>query len=125
MSVPGATPGSTGRSVAGSGGPDSGFACLERLVADGLVPGASAAVSSPRGPVDERAFGLCDLAEQVPGYALGWAMDGGVFNHFGSSGTHAWGDPERGIAAVCYFQYAGDPNPIEEYQARFWELVRG
>lgn len=64
-------------------------------------------------------------SEQAPGYALGWAVDGGVFNHFGSSGTHAWGDPETGTAAVCYFQYAGDPNPIEEYQARFWELVRG
>ena len=359
MSVPGGTAGSSGRSTAGSGGPASGFAYLERLVADGLVPGASAAVAGPVGPVDERAFGLCDLAErrpfttrtvgwsasitkpvtvatamtlveqawldldapverylpafadqpgpdgphlpytprhlmthtsglmggfptrqanrwalggalepswfsqsipavvetlaatplefapgervaysnaamfvlariieviagepyahaarrrildpldmsdstytppperadrvaciykerdgepveifrfdpalritntapdgglfsrpgdyirfvrafldgggpilspgsvdamtgeQVPGYALGWAIDGGVFNHFGSSGTHAWGDPTTGTAAVCYFQYAGDPNPIEEYQARFWELVRG
>lgn len=64
-------------------------------------------------------------SEAVPGYALGWAVDAGVFNHFGSSGTHAWGDPASGTAAVCYFQYAGDPNPIEEYQARFWELLRG
>lgn len=45
------------------------------------------------------------LTEQTTRQGLGWALDNGVFSHYGSSGTFAWGDPSNGVTGIVFFQY--------------------
>jgi CubicO group peptidase (beta-lactamase class C family) len=63
------------------------------------------------------------ITEQVPGYGLGWRVDGEVIHHSGSSGTHAWAALDRGLAAVVYFQYVDEHDQVRDYQDEFWKRV--
>lgn len=64
------------------------------------------------------------LAEQAPGWGLGWQLHGdGIFGHDGSSGTSAWADPATKTVGVVFFQIQ-DMKVTDALQARFRAAVR-
>ena len=64
------------------------------------------------------------LAEQSPGWGLGWQLHGeGVFGHYGSSGTGAWADLATKTVGVVFFQIQ-DMKVTDALQARFRAAVR-
>ncbi len=61
------------------------------------------------------------LKLQRAGRGLGWALDGEVFRHGGSSGTLAWADPKSGAVGILFFQCNGDR--FAGVQSRFVKQV--
>jgi len=60
------------------------------------------------------------LKEQISGWGLGWELKEGLFQHSGSSGTMAWGDPKTGVIGIVFLQFR-DQN---ESDARLRQAFR-
>jgi CubicO group peptidase (beta-lactamase class C family) len=64
------------------------------------------------------------LKEQKPGRGLGWALEGGLFLHEGSSGTLAWGDPKTGVVGVLFLQFRDQKDASSRLRKEFRDAVQ-
>ncbi|MBI4659952.1 MAG: beta-lactamase family protein [Verrucomicrobia bacterium] len=63
------------------------------------------------------------LKEQTAGWGLGWELKDGVFQHSGSSGTLAWGNPKTGVIGIVFLQYREQQNSDARLRDRFRQAV--
>ena len=64
------------------------------------------------------------LKEQISGWGLGWELKEGLFQHSGSSGTMAWGDPKTGVIGIVFLQFRDQNESDARLRQAFLQAVQ-